>query len=81
MPNLKLGFVLLETGKIRNNGLICFLLLLMTQKPRWIKLDKPRGKRRTSCPLVPCGNRHAPRAETLILGGFAGLYEENEVVF
>ena len=27
------------------------------------------------------GNRHAPRAETLILGGFAGLYEENEVVF
>lgn len=28
-----------------------------------------------------CGNRHAPRAETLILGGFAGLYEENEVVF
>lgn len=27
------------------------------------------------------GNRHASRAETLILGGFAGLYEENEVVF
>lgn len=27
------------------------------------------------------GNRHASRAETLILGGFAGLFGENGVVF
>lgn len=28
-----------------------------------------------------CGDRHASRAGTLILGGFAGLFGGNEVVF
>ena len=31
--------------------------------------------------LYPCGDRYASRAETLILGGFAGLFGENGVVF
>jgi len=30
---------------------------------------------------VPCGDRRASRAETLILWAFAGLFGENRVVF
>lgn len=36
--------------------MICFHLRMEHKKQRWIKLDKLRGKRRTSCPLVPCGD-------------------------
>ena len=55
---------------------------------RDVKYLEERGywvERSKLCGYVPYewarGNRHASRAETLILGGFAGLYEENEVVF
>lgn len=33
-----------------------FVVTDRIEKQWWIKSDKQKGKRRTSCPLVPCGD-------------------------